>query len=193
MALMAFTASPASATALYKHITGAKLGTGTVLEFYSEENAWTRLTDTSLFEVNACANSTLTFKITNAGGSGAVTGDIEKLTWSGCSLPTSTTILGKFEIRHIAGTTTGTLTADAEIGFTINTIFFGSCVYGVEKGTELGRLTGAKTVGSELTPPTLEIEAVTKKLSGSNAACPSTARWTGQYFASPIDLTVEAS
>lgn len=188
-ALMAFVgASTASATV----ITGSagKLGVGSSLDFSLKTGTSALLVNTAGEELDKCSTSTVKGNITNAGGAAAtVTGEIKELTWGGpCTFPTVTTKLGKLEIHHIAGTTNGTLTADSEIGVTINTVFFGSCVYGVTAGTHLGVVTGGN-------PATFHANAVAEKLSGSAFACPATSKWTGTYVnTTPAGaLHVEAS
>jgi hypothetical protein len=71
---------------------------------------------------------------------------------------------------------------------TIQSFFFGSCVYGVTAGTDLGTFTGGN-------PAQFTANAVLEKLSGSAFACPSTMLWTATYVStSPAgDLHVEAS
>ena len=76
------------------------------------------------------------------------------------------------EVHHIAGTDDGTVTAS---GFetTINTVFFGSCVYTYGTGTDIGIVTGG-------TKPSLDVNMVLKKGSGSAIACPETIKGTGE-------------
>jgi hypothetical protein len=207
-ALMAF-AGAASATELYNGATTQKVGT--VLDFSLKSGTSAILKETSPpagegGTLDTCTGSTVKGEITSAGSSTTTTTGVntfkEKeivegkevvttktgITWSGCTFPTTTTIPGKLEIHHITGTTNGTLTADAEIGVTINTIFFGTCVYGVTAGTDLGTLTGGN-------PAHFTANAVAEKLSGSAFACPETSLWTGTYVStSPAgDFHVEAS
>lgn len=177
MALMAFAASSASATALYSGST--KLGSGSTIDFSIPSGGSALLVDTTGEELDKCSSSTVQGKLSSAS-----TGSIEKLTWSSCTFPTSTVTLGKLEVTGGANTE-GTVKADAEIGVTINTIFFGSCVYGVTAGTSVGTIKG--------NPASFTANAVAKKLSGSNFACPETAKWTGNYSATePANLHVES-
>jgi len=189
-ALMAFLgAGTASATELYNGATTLK--SGTVLDFSIEPGTTPKLTETTGGLLDECKSSTFKGDITGAGSSTTtVTGTITQLTWVECTFPTVTTIPGKLEIHHITGTTNGTVTSDAEIGVTINTVFFGSCVYGVKAGADIGTLTG------NVTPATLDAHAVAVKLSGSAFACPETATWEASYIATEPtggSVRVEAS
>jgi hypothetical protein len=138
--------------------------------------------------LDTCTGSTIKWIITNAGSATeTVTGTDEETTFSGCSFTTTTNKLGKFEIHKIAGTSNGTVTVDEITETTINTVFFGSCVYGATKGTSLGDITEGK-------PAILHINAVTERLSGSNLACPETDKWTATYtLTSPKETTLSVS
>jgi hypothetical protein len=188
MALMAFAASSASATALYNGTT--KLGVGSVLDFSLKSGTNALLVNTKGEELDKCTGSTVKGSITNAGGAGtAVSGSISELTWTGCTFTTTTTVKGGLEVIQTGTTTNGVVKSNAEIGVTINTVLFGSCVYGVAKGTELGTLTTNSTTNA-----TFDANAVAIKLSGSNFACPETSKWTGTYVSTtPVNLRVEAS
>jgi len=176
MALMAFAASSASATALYSNTT--KLGAGSVIDFSIPSGKTAVLVDTTGEELDTCSTSTVKGKLSTA-----TTGAIEELTWSGCTFPTNTITKGKLEVTGGAETK-GTVKADATIEVTINTIFFGSCIYGVTSGTSVGTLAG--------NPAVFTANAVAEKFSGSNLACPETSKWTGTYNAtSPEKLHVE--
>jgi len=188
MALMAFAASSASATALYNGTT--KLGVGSELDFSLKSGAKAELTETGGEAIESCSTSTVKGSITNAGGSAAtVSGNISSLLWESCNFPTTTITNGGLEVHQIGTGTEGTVTSNAEIGVTINTVFFGSCVYGVEKATDLGTLKTTASGTAEFVA-----NAVAKKLSGSNFACPETARWKATYQSTtPDNLRVEAS
>ena len=144
--------------------------------------------DTEGSTLDTCTASTMKWVITNAGSSTTtVTGTDEETTFSGCTFPTKTLKLGKWEIHKIAGTSNGTVTSDEITETTINTVFFGSCIYGVTAGTDLGTIT-------EGNPAILHIDAVTEKFSGSNFACPETDRWTATYtLTSPSSTTLSVS
>jgi len=186
MGLMAFAGS-ASATELYNGATTVK--SGTVLDFTLKSGTSALLTETGGSTLDTCTGSTVKGKVTNAGSSTTtVTGENTSITWTGCTFPTTTVTLGKLEAHHVTGTTNATLTADAEIGVTINTVFFGSCVYGVKNGTDLGLVTGGN-------PATFTANAVAVKLSGSAFACPETSKWQASYTSTEPagDLHAEAS
>jgi hypothetical protein len=186
MALMAFAGS-ASATKLYSG--ASPLGAGTEIKSSLASGTSATLTDTEGHTLDTCTGSTVVGKTSNAGSSTeTVKGTIATtgLTWSGCTVATSTTEGGELEIHHIAGTTNGTVTAK---GFkvSINTVLFGNCVY--TAGTtpiHLGTLTGVTSLNA-----TLHINAIVNKSSG---ICNSTAKWVGTYsVTSPAGLNVEAS
>jgi hypothetical protein len=124
---------------------------------------------------DSCTSATMKGSITNSGSSTAtVTGPVEETTWGGSSFPTNTITKGKLEVHKIAGTSNGTVTADGTFEVTINTVFFGSCIYGFTSGVDIGELT-------EGNPAVLHVNAVDEKFSGSNFACPETTKWTGTY------------
>jgi hypothetical protein len=185
MALMAFAASSASATALYN---GAiKLGTPSTIDFAIPSGGSAKLVDTNGNTLDKCTTSTVKGTL-NFNGPTTVTATITELTWNSCTFPTSTVTPGKLKVEQIGATTNGTVKSDATIEVTINTVPFGSCVYGVENNTELGTLTTNSS-----TAATFDANAVAKKLSGG-ATCPETAKWTGSYVSEePVNLRVEAS
>jgi hypothetical protein len=126
--------------------------------------------------IDTCKESTVkgTFtQGTTASNTGAPTLHVEELKWGNCSFTTTTTHLGTLKITQISGTSNGTVTGS---GFevTINTVFFGSCVYGTGENKDLGKVTEGK-------PPVFDAEATVNKLSGSNFACPATALWNATY------------
>jgi hypothetical protein len=79
-----------------------------------------------------------------------------------------TTVAGKEgapTVERIAGTSNGTVRADAETQVTIQTVLFGSCVYGVKSGAHLGVI----TEGTAATPPTFNAEkAEAERVAGSS-------------------------
>ncbi len=180
-------AGTASATVLYNGAT--KLGVGSVIDFSLAPGGSGLMVDTKGTSLDTCKTTTIKLTLTSAGSSTTTTkGEISELTQSNCTIPTKTAKLGSGEIHHIAGTTNGVVTSSSEIAYTINTILFGECIYGVMAGTTLGTLTGGN-------PPTFHSNASVKKLSGSNAACPETGKWTGTYVGTEPagDLHVEES
>lgn len=146
------------------------------------------LRDTEGGELDSCSESAVKGTITNAGSStSTVTASVEELTWGSCTFPTKTLAAGKFETHKISGTSNGTVTLDGSTEVTINTVFFGSCIYGGSAGTDAGTTT-------EGNPPVFHANAVTKKKSGSNFACPETSLWTGTYTGtSPSGTTLSVS
>jgi hypothetical protein len=191
-ALMAFVgAGTASATVLCSTTAdpcpaGQKWGAVT-LDFSIPSGSNAVLKDTSGNEIDKCTTSTVKGPVTNVGSSTAtVTGTVEQLTWESCSFPTKTLLSGKLEVHKIAGTSNGTVTSDAPFEVTINTFLFGSCIYGVATGVDLGTI-------KEGNPATFEANAVATRF-GTNFACPSTSRWTGTYtLTSPAGTTLSVS
>jgi len=164
---------------------GQKWPVGTTLDWSVPSGSSVRLVNTSGEELDTCSGSTLKWTITNSGSATTtVTGENEGTTWSSCTFPTNTLTLGKTEIHRIAGTHNGTVTADASTEVTINTVFFGSCIYGATSGASIYELKEGKAA-------TKEVNAVVEKFSGSAFACPSTAKWTGTYvLTSPVNTTL---
>lgn len=164
---------------------------GTEIDFSLVEKGSALLTTTEGETIETCSKSTVVGDITNAGSATeTVTGKITKLLWEGCPFTTTTNSLGGLEIHNIAGTFNGTLTADTQGGkipeVTINTVFFGSCVYGITNGGSIGELTEGKGATA-----IFHANAVAHKLSGSNIACPGTAKWTATYqLTSPSTTTL---
>ena len=149
----------------------SKWTTGTTLDFTLKSGTKAKLAATEGESLDECTGSTAKGKIEK---SEAVTGPIESLTWSGCTFTTKTLNAGKLEVEHIAGTHNGTVVADGTTEVTINTVLYGSCIYGATAGTDLGELKEGK-------PATFVANAVLKKLAGSAVACPETAKWTAEY------------
>ena len=188
MALMGLVgAGSASATALYNGAT--KLGVGATLDF-SLSTGVSRLTNTQGTEtLDECTGSTIKGSISSAGGVGLpVKGSISELTWTGCTVTTTTDEKGGLEVSWTAGTE-GTVKANAEIGVTVDTIFFGPCKYGVKAGTHLGTIKSSAAGTAQFTA-----NATAQKLFPSNFACPETARWIATYASTtPHNLRVEPS
>lgn len=101
-------------------------------------------------------------------------------------------------MERIAGTSNGTVRSDptgGEIRVTINTVFFGTCVYGVKGGAHLGVITEGEAVGGTGTVAHFTAEnAVAEKLEGSNFACPAKSLWSATYvLTSPTKTTLSVS
>jgi hypothetical protein len=125
--------------------------------------------------LDVCNGSSVTETLQNAGSATTtVTGKVAAsgITWSNCTFATKTISGGEAELHWISGTDNGALTAK---GFevTINTVFFGTCVYGLGGtmkawGTIVGGAPGSFTAN-----------AIVSKISGS--MCPTEARVTAKY------------
>ena len=180
---------------------------GTVIDFSLKSGTKAKLVTTENEVLDECSTSTVKGDITNTGSSTAtVTGTITELTWGGpCTFPTVTLHKGCLEVHKIAGTSNGTVTSDPcdpvegkeNTEVTINTFFFGSCIYGVAAGKSIGEITEGKyepKKEGEPTPPHFTANAVATKLSGSNFACPETSKWTATYvLTSPEKTTLSVS
>lgn len=141
------------------------------------------LTNTKGESLDTCTEITKKGKITKAGSSTeTVTGEWTEFKMTNCTFPTKPITLGRFEVHSIAGHN-GQFTSDATTEVTINTVLFGSCIYGVTSGTSLGTLTGGN-------PGQLDMNAVAERFSGSAFACPETANWTGTFFLTEPSGTV---
>ena len=191
-ALMAFTgAGTASATVLCSTTAdpcpaGQDWPVGKTFDFSSVK--FVALTNTSGEELDKCSASTWLGVITNTGGSTTtVTGDVTKLTWESCTFPTTTLTSSKLEVHKNVGTSSGTVTSEGLFEVTINTVFFGSCIYGATSGGDFGLLAEGK-------PGAFILNSVWERIFGSNFACPETAKMTGEYFlTSPPDTTLSVS
>jgi cytoskeletal protein CcmA (bactofilin family) len=178
MAMMAFAGSASAATHLVGGEPEATLTKGAKIDFSIPSGGSALLVTTKGETLDTCSSSTVQGELETE-----TTGKITALTWSGCTFTTDTVTLGKLKVT--GGTETkGTVESDAEIGVTINTVLFGSCVYGVEANKVVGSIAGS--------PAVFTANAVAIKLSGSNFACPETSKWTGTYNATePKNLHVE--
>lgn len=181
-ALMAILgASTASATVICKNNLNTEkcsepwpIGTEGTASLASGSSAL--LVDTEGGELDRCSASTVTGKLKSQGSGVPAISELSTLTWGSCTFATKTLSAGSGELTWIKGTDNGTLvTKGTEV--TINTVFFGSCIYGTPStGTDMGT-----TVGGN--PGSLTVNAVIKKLSGSNFACPETTIFTAKYVA----------
>jgi len=177
-ALMAFAgAGTASATVVCSTNTNpctSKWPVGTKLSFSLKESSAKLVTTDEKTTLDTCTASTAEGEVSNAGSSTTtVTGPVTSVTAGGCTFPTSSTQLSKLE-AHVGTAPNGTLTADGEFRVTFNSVLFGSCVYGVSAGASLGTVTGGAAA-------TFTANAVAKKSTGSEAACPETSKWTAKY------------
>jgi len=140
--------------------------------------------------LETCKGAVLKSDITNAGNATTtVKSKNNTLSFSQCTFNNSFTKLGGLEIHNIAGTSNGTVTATEEVGWTFNTVFFGSCIYGWTNGAVVGTITEGK-------PATLDFNTTIEKLSGSNFACPANGNLNGnlvQTEPSSTTLSIGAS
>ena len=187
MAVMAFIGASSASATVFCSVTqtpcpvASKWPVNTVIDFSLKSGTSAKLVTTTGETLDTCTGSTVKGPVTNAGSSTTtVVGTVAKtdLTWSSCTFPTTTTQGAGLEVHHIPGTDNGTVTASGEFRVTIQTFFFGSCVYGVTAGAHLGTLTGTTATN---THAVFHANAVAKKLVGSEAACPETSKWTAEY------------
>jgi len=184
----------------------SKWAVNTVLDFSLKSGTSAELTN----EENGEVLDTCTGSSTEAGKSTTVKGDLTKnpsteekdpakgeatginteILWKTCTFPTNTVENGALKVSRIAGTSNGTVKADAQVRVTINTIFFGSCVYGVKAGADLGVITEGKGTASEFKAE----HAPAEKLEGSAIACPPNSTWTATYvLTTPSETTLSVS
>lgn len=173
LGLMAFVgAGTASATTLFTD--SAKTiayPVGTVIHSTLKPETSAKLTDTSGNVIATCTKSTTKGKIEGSNTGASVGGNIEVLTWEGCSQTTDNVNLGSLSISWTSGTS-GTVTGKGS-NVTLS-IFGASCTYGTGEGTTLGTITGGSA-------PELVINATLSKTAGS-FICPSTGRWDAEYI-----------
>jgi hypothetical protein len=192
-ALMAFIgAGTASATVLCSTTknpcpAGQGWSTGTFIDFGIPSGQKIKVADTEGGELDGCSESTLKGTIGNAGSStGTPTFKDIVITIGKCPFVIEFHT-GALEFHNPIGSSNGFATADGTTELTINTVLFGSCVYGATSGTTIGALNEGK-------PATLTLNAVLEKFSGSNFACPETSNWTGTYtLTSPSNTTLSVS
>jgi hypothetical protein len=200
MALMAFVgAGTASATKLCKNSTSTVVcsepyGVGT--EIKSKLTGSAILETTGGTTLDTCTGGEVNGKIEKEGSATAtVSGKNSAITWTGCSVPTTTLATGELEIHakpelnskgELVDTDNGTLTASgAEV--TVNTGFFGACVYGTGTGKDLGTLLGGS-------PATLAISTNVTLTKNESGLCPSETKWTAEYTVTePKPLYVSTS
>lgn len=170
--------STASATVLCSTTTSpctSKWPTGSKLTFNLSSGGSSKIVTTDeKTTLETCSSGSVEGEVTNAGSS-TTTVTVRWLKWTFgiCSFPITITIIGASEF-HYSFPIHLTVTGDSEIKWTIHTVLFGSCAYGFTAGTSLGTVAGGS-------PATFTANAVAKKLTGSEAACPETAKWTASY------------
>jgi hypothetical protein len=178
----------------------SKWAVGTVLDFSLKSGTSVKLTNKATGEtLKTCTGTGTTIKgklTANPNATGTATVEITELIWEKCTFPTTTVagFLGAFTVERIAGTSNGTVRADAETRITTNTILFGTCVYGWRAGAHLGVITEGKALG-EITTSTFKTEkAEAERLTGSQAVCPEKALLTAEYvMTEPKNTTLSVS
>ena len=152
----------------------SKWAIGTTFDLSLKSEISAKWTTTAGETLDSCTGSTTKLVLeSNPDASGTATGRYEAMEWSGCTFPTTTTKLGKWKIDGFTDDSgDGWLYGDEVFETTINTVFFGSCVYGAEAGTKVGSWKASTGV--------FAANAVFKKLSGS-FACPETSKFTAEY------------
>jgi hypothetical protein len=170
-------AGSASATRLCKN----NLNPSTCSEHYAAGSTFNMSLEGSLvFEtiggttLSTCTAEGLKGKTQNTGAaSESVNIPLEEITWGGCTASTTTVSKGSISISQLSGTDNATVTQSGS-EWTMNTSFFGACVYGSGTGKKLGTLMG----GSVATLQVSTTVTLTKNESGS---CPSEIRMTANY------------
>jgi hypothetical protein len=165
-------AGSAAATELYSGSLTLPSGT----EITASLSGTASLTTTEGTTLDTCTGGSVNGKTSTAGSATTtVKGPVAAsgVTWSNCTFTTDTLAGGELEIHVIGAGPNGTLTGS---GFevTINTVLFGSCIFTLGTGTDLGTLTG-KTAEEDAV---MDINAIATRKSG---LCPSTAKWVGTY------------
>jgi hypothetical protein len=177
LGLMAFVgASTASATTLCKatdtpDCTPANtLPAGTTITSTLKNGGSAKLTGSGGETIATCTGGEVAGKTTNTSATW-IEGNIEKLTWTGCSQMTTTVKTGKLDIDWVSGTHNGIVRGTNN---EVTVAIFGvSCVYGTGAGTTLGTLSSGA-------PATLNIATTVTRTSGG-FLCPQTAGWDAEY------------
>jgi hypothetical protein len=188
-----FAASTASATNLYAYTfpipSTHKIPIGSTIFFGLESGTSSLFKDTSGGANDTCTSSSIDFDLTKDTTSPtpvAARGDLTILIFGGCSHTTTVLANGELEVRHIAGTTNGTLVSIGARVTIKSTVFGISCVAATGTGTTIGTLTGASS------PSTHAQADINGVLTLENGCGDST--WTGSYkVETPTGLVTEAS
>lgn len=179
----------------------SKWAVNTVLDFSLKSGTSLKLTNAENGEtLKTCTGAGTTIKGTltaNPDATGTATVKLTEILLKECTFPTTTVpgFTGALKVERIAGTSNGTVRADAEIRITTNTVFFGTCIYGVKAGAHLGVITEGKAKGAGAPESEFTTEnAAFEKLEGSNFACPPKALWTATFvLTSPTNTTLSVS
>jgi hypothetical protein len=167
----------------------SKWAVGTVLDFSLPAGGGSaKLTDTAGNTLDTCTSSTVKGPLTaNPSATGTATGDINELTWGGCTVTTDTIVAGKLVIEAEGGGK-GLVYEDPNTKTEVTVNVFSSCNYGVEGGTVIGTLDEGIGTGAEFTA-----NATAKKLAGG-FLCPETTKWVATYvLTSPSNTTLYVS
>jgi len=174
----------------------SKWAVGTGLDFSLKSGTSARVTNKANGEtLDTCTGTGTTVGGTltaNPDATGTATVENSTLLWKSCTFPTTTVagFAGKYKVERIAGTSNGTVRADAETRVTTNTVLFGSCVYGVKAGAHLGVITEGKGTLATFKTENAELE----RLTGSQAVCPEKELLTAEYvLTSPENTTLSVS
>jgi hypothetical protein len=178
LALMAF-ASTASATTLSTK--GVAVNTAETIEATLQSGSSALLNDTSGFFANTCTGSTVKGSDSTATTGTRVQGPIGTLAFKPCTREeVIADTNGELSVESIAGTTNGTVRS---IGAKVTVPSpFGllTCITAPGEGTDIGTITGVKEGNA-----TMHISAALN--------CGSiTAKWTGTYTVTTLNLGVES-
>jgi hypothetical protein len=182
-ALLALTASSASATVLCKSTTTpcqSAYGIGSKVDASLSSGSSFRL-EYEGSTLATCTGGTIKGQTTTAGGElEAVNATVESLSWTGCSQTTHTLKAGELVISHNSGTDDGLVEfKGTEVTFATLGV---TCTYRPATGT----LKGGES-------PSIEISAMAKKTAGS-FVCPTEAKWVAKYeVTEPKPIYVEPS
>jgi hypothetical protein len=185
-------AGTASATELCSTATttcsGTKYGVGTEIHAVLESGTTATLT-TSITTVT-CTESTVQGHVTNAGGAGAVKGQLTALTFGGCTrtggeeCTVEATNLGTVEVTGGSASKTGTFSfkVTSKTGANVVCGSFINCTFSTSSATLEGK-------NRESGTPTIKANNIS--LAREGGICPSTSTWTAAYeVTSPDPLYV---
>jgi hypothetical protein len=164
----------------------SKWAVGTTFDLSLRTESVAKWASTSGETLDSCTGNTTKLVLeANPDATGTATGRYEAREWTGCSFATTTTKLGKWKIDAVTDDSgDGWLYADEVFETTINTVFFGSCVYGAEVGTKVGTWKASTGV--------FAANAVFKRFSGG-VACPETSKFTAEYVKTTPSTTLFVS
>jgi hypothetical protein len=122
--------------------------------------------DTSGNVIDTCTGGSAEGSASAGGATSTVTGSTTSLSLTGCSVSTKVIKQCEGEIHYISGTNSGTVTVKG-CEVTTNTVFFGSCVYGLSESTDVGIIEEGGSKEAAI------VSQVVNKISGG-ISCPST-------------------